>query len=100
MNAENKEKNTPLHQACARGHTEVAKQLVTLGASLNAANTKGYTPFHNAISHAKDELLKNPTVVERSNVYYFTERYSYMIIVRNRVIIFIIFNGSWGFYRG
>ena len=63
INAENKEKNTPLHIACIRGHTECARRLVAVGGNLNACNAKGFTPFHLAIQHSNDELIKNPSLV-------------------------------------
>ncbi len=70
VNVSNKTSNTPLHFATQRGYMECVKELVTLGANLNATNDKGFTPFHNAIMQAKDELLKNSSLVCFQWVFY------------------------------
>eukprot|EP00964_Phaeocystis_antarctica_P037843 scaffold21634_cov63-Phaeocystis_antarctica.AAC.5 len=41
---------TPLHNACDKGHLDIAQWLHSLGASLDATDSDGETPLHNACS--------------------------------------------------
>jgi ankyrin repeat protein len=50
--------NTPLHDACSNGHTDMAKWLVSNGADINAKNDSGSTPLHLANNKLKKELEK------------------------------------------
>ena len=46
---------TPLHEACNRGHIDVAKLLLKAGANVNAQGHENDTPLHDAVgnSHVK-----------------------------------------------
>jgi hemoglobin len=61
---------TPLHMAARRGHVEIARALVDLGASLDLRDTKGCTPLERAINCRKSkvaELLRQLDEKQNSN---------------------------------
>lgn len=49
-------RSTPLHMAARRGHTEIARTLVELGADPNARDTKHATPLQRAINCRKKDV--------------------------------------------
>ena len=51
MNAQDKDRYTPLHVAVAKGHLEFTKLLIKAGANLNAKARFGRTPLHSAINN-------------------------------------------------
>ena len=48
---------SPLHLAAQGGHIDVMDALLAAGADLNAADARGYTPLHFAVSFGPRELL-------------------------------------------
>jgi len=46
--------DTALHLACAKGHIEIVKQLLSMKADVNARNIKLETPLHSAIRFEDD----------------------------------------------
>ncbi|MCJ1465053.1 hypothetical protein MMC07_003669 [Pseudocyphellaria aurata] len=48
---------TPLFYACKRGHVEAARQLLELGADVNAVSEKGKTPLFEAIEANQREMV-------------------------------------------
>jgi len=46
INIKDNDGNTPLHFACLKGHTDMAKTLLKLGARINDRNKDGNTPLH------------------------------------------------------
>ena len=46
VNAVDKSKSTPLHDAALRGHVDVAKVLIQNGAHVNAVDQYNDTPLH------------------------------------------------------
>ena len=50
VNARDVNKETPLHDAAARGKTEVAALLIEKGAKVNARDVNQETPLHHAAS--------------------------------------------------
>lgn len=50
--------NTPLHNACSMGHTEVAKLLIEAGAAIEAKSNEQTTPLFNAAFLCHTEVVK------------------------------------------
>ena len=50
---------TPLMYACRRGHTDVIRQLYTLGASFAWVSVKGKTAMFEAVTNQHDELVEH-----------------------------------------
>ena len=48
---------TPLMYACRKGHVEVVRQLLDLGASVQATSTRGRTPWFEAVEEGRDEVV-------------------------------------------
>jgi hemoglobin len=51
-------RTTPLHMAARRGHLEVARTLLDLGAEIGFRDTKGDTPLERAIHCRKDSVAR------------------------------------------
>ncbi|XP_043242908.1 serine/arginine repetitive matrix protein 2-like [Amphibalanus amphitrite] len=49
---------TPLHEACARGHLDVAKTLLLYGADVNVSARGGVRPLHEAVENNHPELVR------------------------------------------
>src|SRR5205823_3769224 len=57
--------NTPLHEALARGHNDVAKRLIAAGADINAKGFTGHdvhykrgeTPLHLAVEKCDEDVI-------------------------------------------
>ncbi len=49
---------TPLHEAAAMGHLEVARLLLERGADVNAKNKHGFTPLHFAAGIGHTDVAK------------------------------------------
>ena len=49
---------TPLHMAARRGHVGIARALLEVGAAINAADSKGVTPWQRAINCRRDEVAR------------------------------------------
>ena len=68
-----KNKNTPLHKACQKGHVKLVNLLIDSGADVNSNGYNGQTPYFEAISHKKFEvaeiLLKKEANVVQNNMY-------------------------------
>ncbi|KAF6139590.1 hypothetical protein GIB67_033594 [Kingdonia uniflora] len=47
-----------IHFAAQKGHLEVVRTLLSLGASIKASNRKGFTPLHFAAQGSHAELVK------------------------------------------
>jgi len=58
LNALDEEKYTPLHWACIRGHWDVARHLIEMGADLNIQGGDGGTPLNWAVHHDNVEIAK------------------------------------------
>ena len=59
INARDKDDSTPLHYAAWKGHVEIARTLLRLGADVNAQNRNthwGNTPLH-AAAHANNRAI-------------------------------------------
>ena len=54
----NKHGNTPLHVACALGHTALVRALLQAGAVAMSYNLKGFCPLHTAIYHGQRKVLE------------------------------------------
>ena len=52
------DQRTPLHQACAHGHTEVARILLQAGAEVNRGDLYDWTPIHIAARHGHAAIAK------------------------------------------
>ncbi|CAM9208650.1 unnamed protein product [Ascophyllum nodosum] len=50
--------NSPLHLACAIGHLEVVKQLLSKGAPVNSGNSYGNAPIHGALIRGHREIVE------------------------------------------
>jgi ankyrin repeat protein len=48
---------TPLIYACRKGHVEVVRQLLDLGASVHTTSTRGRTPWFEAVEEGRDEVV-------------------------------------------
>ena len=63
VNVQNRRQHTPLFIACAKGYTDIARQLMEKGADVNIKDEKLNTPLHMAILHNSldviDDLLKH-----------------------------------------
>lgn len=59
--------NTPLHEACRKGHIAVADCLVQAGADVNATSTNQMTPLHVAVQGNHTELAKYDMIYMISN---------------------------------
>ncbi|XP_062592452.1 uncharacterized protein LOC134253884 [Saccostrea cucullata] len=57
-NARDDSSNTPLHIACYRGNTSIAKLLVKGGANLDVLNLRNESPISVAINNGSEELLQ------------------------------------------
>lgn len=51
--------STALHEACGRGHEEVALVLVTAGASITALDDQCRMPMHRAAGFGREDLVKS-----------------------------------------
>lgn len=49
---------TPLHEACNRGHLDIAQVLCAHGAHVNAPGYKGMRPLHEAVENGHGELAR------------------------------------------
>lgn len=49
---------TPLHEACNRGHLDIAQVLCSHGAHVNAPGYKGMRPLHEAVENGHAELAR------------------------------------------
>ncbi|KAK3887233.1 hypothetical protein Pcinc_008656 [Petrolisthes cinctipes] len=49
---------TPLHEACNRGHLDIAQVLCAHGAIVNAPGYKGMRPLHEAVENGHGELAR------------------------------------------
>jgi ankyrin repeat protein len=58
IDAKDNDGDTPLHNACSRGHLAVVKALVNAGADILAANDRGKLPIDQAVSMRKSEVAK------------------------------------------
>ena len=58
LNATDGENYTALHWACMRGHWDVARYLIKLGANLNIKGGDGGTPLQWAVHHDNVEIVK------------------------------------------
>ncbi|WP_353273625.1 ankyrin repeat domain-containing protein [Wolbachia endosymbiont (group A) of Agelastica alni] len=58
VNAENKDKWTPLHFAAAWGHKDVLEVLLTAGANVNAENKNKWTPLYLAAVRGHKDVLE------------------------------------------
>eukprot|EP01130_Rhizamoeba_saxonica_P001011 TRINITY_DN10888_c0_g1_i1.p1 TRINITY_DN10888_c0_g1~~TRINITY_DN10888_c0_g1_i1.p1 ORF type:complete len:556 (+),score=107.78 TRINITY_DN10888_c0_g1_i1:20-1687(+) len=58
LNTQNFNGETPLHNACWKGHHAVVKALVALGADLNMQNDHGETPLHWAARNGSERIVR------------------------------------------
>ena len=58
LNARDKNGDTPLHRAAARGTPEIVQRLVDRGANLSAVNNRGQTPFLVSLAVNSEEKSK------------------------------------------
>lgn len=58
LNSRNKKRQTALHIAVNKGHVDVVKVLLKLGAHTNLQDSEGDTPIHDAISKEKDQIIE------------------------------------------
>ncbi|XP_043471614.1 uncharacterized protein LOC122504527 [Leptopilina heterotoma] len=49
---------TPLHEACAKGHLEIAKLLLAYGANVSESANGGIRPLHEAAENGSAELVR------------------------------------------
>ena len=59
VNAENRDKNTPLHFACVHGNIQLVKYLIKKGASVNAENVDGGTSLYLASQEGHFNVVKH-----------------------------------------
>lgn len=57
LNSRNKKMQTALHIAVNKGHVEVVKTLLKLGAHVSLQDTDGDTPLHDAITKKNDSII-------------------------------------------
>mmetsp|Transcript_26376 Transcript_26376/g.51578 ORF Transcript_26376/g.51578 Transcript_26376/m.51578 type:complete len:174 (+) Transcript_26376:2-523(+) len=73
VNARDSEMRTPIHWACAGGHSEIAQILIDNGCDLTAVDSKGNTPLHYATGYSQPDLARilldagAPTDVKNKN---------------------------------
>jgi ankyrin repeat protein len=58
IEAQDRYGDTPLHDACLRGHMSVVKALVNAGADFLAVNNKGRLPIHRAVHDGHSAVAK------------------------------------------
>lgn len=58
VKAVDEDKRTALHLACAAGHTEVARCLISRGADVNHADDEDWTPLHSCVSKGDSALVE------------------------------------------
>jgi E3 ubiquitin-protein ligase mind-bomb len=58
LNSRNKKRQTALHIAVNKGHIEVVKVLIKLGALVSLQDADGDTPIHDAISKRNDRIIE------------------------------------------
>jgi ankyrin repeat protein len=57
IEAANRDGNTAMHVACARGHVNIVRRLAFVGANKNARNAAQQTPLHLAVAGDRDEVV-------------------------------------------
>jgi ankyrin repeat protein len=71
VNVTHENGNTPLHQACLKGHTDVVQLLLANNADVDVTNANDETPLHAACKHGHTSvvqaLLANDAVFEMKN---------------------------------
>ena len=58
VNAQDKQKDTPLHEACIRGNLSIVKELLKHGADVNAQNDDGKNPLQTACKGGYVEVVQ------------------------------------------
>ncbi len=48
---------TPLFVACEKGHTDIFRSLIAVGASVNIADARGRTPLDVAIHYSHESII-------------------------------------------
>jgi ankyrin repeat protein len=98
VNAENDNKQTPLHLAAYHGHTEAAKLILDAGADVDAEDKYKWTPLHMAASRGRTEvarlLLDRGAQVDAVNMYKQTPLYLAAISGHTEVARLLILNGA------
>ena len=63
---------TPLHLACAEGHSELVKYLLKKGANVNARDFESWTPLHCAAANNEIDIVRMLVKDPKINVHVFT----------------------------